>query len=72
MIEITSKRRNNIVELSFKDNGLGIDLEKKSDQVFWTIQKISLSYRRKRNWSLYGEDADRDIGRANKYKKCSK
>jgi PAS domain S-box-containing protein len=40
LIEIKSKRRNDGIELVFKDNGLGIDLTKKGDQVFGLYKRF--------------------------------
>jgi PAS domain S-box-containing protein len=39
-IEITSKKENNLLFLFFKDNGLGIDLEKKNEQVFGLYKRF--------------------------------
>jgi PAS domain S-box-containing protein len=39
-IEITSKEVNNKVILSFKDNGIGIDLERNKDKVFGLYQRF--------------------------------
>jgi PAS domain S-box-containing protein len=40
VIKITSVRRGNKVQLIFKDNGLGIDLEKKGEQVFGLYKRF--------------------------------
>jgi signal transduction histidine kinase len=39
-IEITSRKMNNGLELIFKDNGLGIDLEKRGGQVFGLYKRF--------------------------------
>ena len=39
-IEIKSKKENGKIELTFKDNGLGIDLNKKGDQVFGLYKRF--------------------------------
>ncbi|MCZ8196086.1 MAG: PAS domain-containing sensor histidine kinase, partial [Flavobacterium sp.] len=39
-IEITSKEINNKIILSFKDNGIGIDLERNKDKVFGLYQRF--------------------------------
>ena len=40
IIEIKSKRRGSEIELTFSDNGLGIDLNKKGDQVFGLYKRF--------------------------------
>ena len=40
VIEITSARINNKIILTFKDNGLGIDLKRKGDQVFGLYKRF--------------------------------
>ncbi|HXB44827.1 MAG TPA: CHASE3 domain-containing protein [Puia sp.] len=40
VIEITTRMRGNTIELIFKDNGLGIDLEKRKDQVFGLYKRF--------------------------------
>lgn len=40
IIEIKSKKKKNKIELTFKDNGLGIDLEKRGDQVFGLYKRF--------------------------------
>jgi signal transduction histidine kinase len=40
VIEIKSTRRNSGFELTFSDNGLGIDLEKKGSQVFGLYKRF--------------------------------
>jgi PAS domain S-box-containing protein len=42
VIEITSKKPGNKIELVFRDNGLGIDLEKKGEQVFGLYKRFHL------------------------------
>ena len=39
-IKIESHRVNNVLQLVFKDNGMGIDLEKKGDQVFGLYKRF--------------------------------
>jgi PAS domain S-box-containing protein len=39
-IEITSSYKNNNLQLNFKDNGLGIDLKQKGDQVFGLYKRF--------------------------------
>lgn len=42
VIKITSQKQDNKITLSFKDNGLGIDLKKKGDQVFKLYKRFHL------------------------------
>jgi signal transduction histidine kinase len=43
VIEIKSKKVKNKIELHFKDNGMGIDLDKKGDQVFGLYKRFHIN-----------------------------
>lgn len=43
IIEVKSCYKNNVLQLSFKDNGMGIDMEKKGDQVFGLYKRFHKS-----------------------------
>jgi len=42
IIEIKSKRKNDKVELLFRDNGMGIDLQRKGEQVFGLYKRFHI------------------------------
>lgn len=42
ILEIKSEIQDNIIRLSFKDNGIGIDLKKSGDQVFELYKRFHI------------------------------
>ena len=48
-LEIYTKKTKQELCLTFKDNGLGIDLKKTQTQTFWLVPTLSSRERRKRN-----------------------
>jgi signal transduction histidine kinase len=53
MIEIKSQVINNKIILLFKDNGLGIDLEKQNDNVFGLYKRFHIHYAEGKGMGLY-------------------
>ena len=53
VIEIKSKKVNNKIELTFKDNGMGIDLKTKGDQVFGLYKRFHVNAAEGRGMGLF-------------------
>jgi signal transduction histidine kinase/CheY-like chemotaxis protein len=53
VIEIKSRRYDDKIELTFKDNSIGIDLEKKSDQIFGLYKRFHPEYAQGKGMGLF-------------------
>ena len=53
VIEIKSRRYKDMIELTFKDNGIGIDLEKKNNQIFGLYKRFHPEYAEGKGMGLF-------------------
>ena len=53
VIEIKSRRHKDMIELTFRDNGIGIDLEKKNNQIFGLYKRFHPEYAEGKGMGLF-------------------
>jgi len=53
VIEIKSRRQKDMIELTFRDNGIGIDLEKKNNQIFGLYKRFHPEYAEGKGMGLF-------------------